>query len=335
MQIPDKVFTIHQRTVTGRATGGPGASKVAAAFDRASQGPASKAQGKFSRPTFLVGEEDKPEFVIATNPAYREDNIRYLHMAASALGVEFAAKGRKPAPARAGRPSAGVAAKNYAVPGRIRFGGVPEDTVQGAYDTSDSIFQKKLGWEHDKPVKDKTESTKAFYRRLRRWRARNPSRKSLAALRRERNDRQADLWSIKRFNSEINDLNTQIDTQRLAMENASKTRDPIKFDGAARQRQHLIAVILDRLRKARGLAGKYPQYGNTLEQQIAAAEGQGIDTAQDKIPPPDAPSPLTMDDARVAGGPGDPAMHRAIADSAAAGAGYQGSVDNSRLSTGL
>lgn len=43
--------------------------------------------GRFSRPTYLVGEENRPEFVIATNPRYRKANLQYLRMAAGALGV--------------------------------------------------------------------------------------------------------------------------------------------------------------------------------------------------------------------------------------------------------
>jgi hypothetical protein len=50
--------------------------------------------GMFDKPTFLVGEEHRPEFVIATNPAYRENNIRYLMQAADALGVPMYAKGK-------------------------------------------------------------------------------------------------------------------------------------------------------------------------------------------------------------------------------------------------
>ena len=34
--------------------------------------------GKYSSPTLLVGEEDRNEYVIATNPAYRKSNIGYL-----------------------------------------------------------------------------------------------------------------------------------------------------------------------------------------------------------------------------------------------------------------
>lgn len=43
---------------------------------------------KVTKPTYITGEESgHPEFVIATNPAYRTNNIRYLQMAADALGL--------------------------------------------------------------------------------------------------------------------------------------------------------------------------------------------------------------------------------------------------------
>lgn len=50
--------------------------------------------GKFNRPTLLAGDEDRSEFVIATNPAYRKSNLGHLQSAASALGVDVAAKGK-------------------------------------------------------------------------------------------------------------------------------------------------------------------------------------------------------------------------------------------------
>jgi len=43
--------------------------------------------GRYSRPSFLVGEENRPEYVIATNPAYRRENVQYLRQAATALNV--------------------------------------------------------------------------------------------------------------------------------------------------------------------------------------------------------------------------------------------------------
>ena len=54
---------------------------------KAGSRPVRKAMGRFNEPTLLVGEENIPEFVIATNPAYRSQNKRYLAAAAAALGM--------------------------------------------------------------------------------------------------------------------------------------------------------------------------------------------------------------------------------------------------------
>lgn len=45
-----------------------------------------RAGGRVARPTLLTGEENRPEFVIATNPRYRERNLGFLRAAARALG---------------------------------------------------------------------------------------------------------------------------------------------------------------------------------------------------------------------------------------------------------
>lgn len=61
--------------------------------------PRRRAMGAFGEPTLLVGEENRTEYVIATNPAYRTQNKRYLEAAASDLGmvvVEGARYGRAP-----------------------------------------------------------------------------------------------------------------------------------------------------------------------------------------------------------------------------------------------
>jgi hypothetical protein len=42
--------------------------------------------GKVNAPALLVGEENIPEYVIATNPAYRSDNVNYLREAAEEFG---------------------------------------------------------------------------------------------------------------------------------------------------------------------------------------------------------------------------------------------------------
>lgn len=104
------VRTIGQRIVElvtrrrGRADGGvvaPAEKRMPFVEDRALQrasasGPRQTRGGRYARPTLLVGEEDKPEFVISTNPRYRDRNVGFLRLAAQALGVETARRGRKP-----------------------------------------------------------------------------------------------------------------------------------------------------------------------------------------------------------------------------------------------
>lgn len=130
LQIPDKNFNItaHYRTAGNpagahgmRAEGGPvtpeekramretsEAERLAAApaeqtwaadvVARADAQPARQAVSqRVNRPTLLVGEEDRTEYVIATNPAYRSSNEFYLQQAANALGYQII-------PAAGGRP---------------------------------------------------------------------------------------------------------------------------------------------------------------------------------------------------------------------------------------
>lgn len=55
--------------------------------------------GVYKRPTLLVGEENRTEYVIASNPSYRADNEKYLAAAANEFGfslVRGAAKGAAP-----------------------------------------------------------------------------------------------------------------------------------------------------------------------------------------------------------------------------------------------
>jgi len=75
--------------------------------------------GKYNRPTLLVGEENRNEYVIATNPAYRGDNVVYLKEAADALGynVDEAAKGKKSAKKAPAKKGKGKAATGDSAPG--------------------------------------------------------------------------------------------------------------------------------------------------------------------------------------------------------------------------
>jgi hypothetical protein len=49
--------------------------------------------GSYRRPTILEGERQRTDYVIATNPAYRRQNLSYLRMAAHELGIPGFAEG--------------------------------------------------------------------------------------------------------------------------------------------------------------------------------------------------------------------------------------------------
>lgn len=100
-----KEVTIHERVVKDRATGGivfaaaSGFTKQTA-YGNASRRPTrdGRAGGRINEPTLLVGEENRTEYVIATNPAYRAQNQSYLSAAANDLGMRVvpAASGYSP-----------------------------------------------------------------------------------------------------------------------------------------------------------------------------------------------------------------------------------------------
>lgn len=71
----------------GHATGGPSTYSATTSVMNTLVRPGGRSQ-KIARPTMLTGEEGSkhPEYVIATNPAYRDSNARYLKEAADALG---------------------------------------------------------------------------------------------------------------------------------------------------------------------------------------------------------------------------------------------------------
>jgi hypothetical protein len=78
-QLTDDTVTVYVDKVPVKAAGGM--------IGTAKQEGSRTQGGRFAAPTFLVGEENRPEYVIATNPAYRRDNIQYWMEAGMALGI--------------------------------------------------------------------------------------------------------------------------------------------------------------------------------------------------------------------------------------------------------
>lgn len=84
--------------VVGAASGrdiGPAAQRRREDSATRANSPANSNGGTYARPTLLVGEENRREYVIATNPAYRQNNVGYLAAAADEFGyrLETAATG--------------------------------------------------------------------------------------------------------------------------------------------------------------------------------------------------------------------------------------------------
>lgn len=118
------------RTETISKVFGPGPNA------KAEGGIAQRTQGgMYNKPTLLVGEESRNEYVIATNPAYRDNNVQYLKEAANELGVNVdeAAKGKKgkikKAAAKGKASPEDPGFKALSVPGGFSAAGVPEGPV--------------------------------------------------------------------------------------------------------------------------------------------------------------------------------------------------------------
>lgn len=111
-QIHSTTATITVKTVHEESTlSTTGSGQVHGSTHRAEGGPYEPWEkttgGVYNKPTLLVGEENRTEYVIATNPAYREANAEYLRMAAREFGYNIieARKGKgKAAPTTAAQP---------------------------------------------------------------------------------------------------------------------------------------------------------------------------------------------------------------------------------------
>jgi hypothetical protein len=109
--------------------------------------PVSRTQtgGLFTKPTYLVGEENRPEFVIATNPAYRKQNEIYLAHAAREFGMNLTA-------AASGTMSADAKHKKHhaahgpviGLPAQDRIGGVGTADIDAAVQAAQTALDSKV-----------------------------------------------------------------------------------------------------------------------------------------------------------------------------------------------
>lgn len=150
--IHDVTFTIFGKHAGAtHAEGGvetPQTKSARRVVNRAQARGAKRTQGgRYDQPTFLVGEEDRSEYVIATNPEYRRSNIGYLAAAANELGymITPAARGRaaKKRPAQGQHPTHPTRAADPNTPGipgtrgALAGLGVPDPYTVGAVPVED------------------------------------------------------------------------------------------------------------------------------------------------------------------------------------------------------
>lgn len=88
-----KQVTLTPNDKTGGGPGGAEGGRFAEGGNVDMQVRKAAPGRKVNRPMFMVGEENRTEFVIATNPAYRQNNLQYWAEAGAALGIPGFARG--------------------------------------------------------------------------------------------------------------------------------------------------------------------------------------------------------------------------------------------------
>lgn len=305
-----KTFTVIKRVIGGgKATGGEVTHHdrmMGAAAADAAAAPSRQAgrSGSVTRPTLLTGEEaGRKEYVIATNPAYRATNVHYLAEAARDLGLNLvgpegfliaAAKGRRPrADTRHGRHVIQRHARHMPVPKATRFGAVPEDKLQTKTDHAESRYQGR---------KTQLDNAQADLRRAKSAKEREKAQhrvdhyaKGLDKLYRTWQVDLHDLNTLKAFNAKLSRWDTQQETERQKMDNASKTGNSGAYNTARSSRGKILHSYISALQRAIRLTHD-PDLKSDLQSKLATAQGDKIDTTQATFSTQEVAGPATLDD---------------------------------------
>lgn len=248
-----------------RATvkGGPGSAQGGSAqyFDNQVRGRKTQG-GRYAQPSFLVGEENRPEYVIATNPAYRKNNINYWMQAGQALGIPGFKKGFAIAPPPGNWHKAGYdKLKNFFIPWSINETEATARKQQRAFDT------KGTPKDYAGQIADVQRSIN-MYRRLQ-----NMLTKKIDAKRKLINDKKTGKDKRKQAKQDLNDLKQekQVDNRQI-------------INGLIQDKQDLLAeqttgaglgispAVTEALNLLSGNYGLGMQYGSNM---FAASAGIG------------------------------------------------------------
>lgn len=234
-------------------------------------GRPGKHGGKFSSPTYLVGEEHRPEYVIATNPAYRKANLTYLNLAARSLGQAVV-------PA-------------FAQGGAYQVGAVPVDKAESNYDRQRSEWEKARNRE-----KRLSERQKDYRKRNSDRDRKNDVPNSVvemagAELRRATREREKQERQMKRSKRLMKatkaahrhreGLEKEITRDQAEMDSARSRGAAGSFERWRDETLRDINHLLDKLRPAYRRAGG--QYKTELGTRIAELEAQRERTSRDSM----------------------------------------------------
>jgi chromosome segregation ATPase len=269
--------TVYVRTERkgGNATGGPLAGPGVGPVSSGSRPQDFYARGgKINRPTFVVGEEapTHPEYVIATNPAYRKQNVSYLRAAAASMGMAvvdgFYKKGGKLPPKK--KFKVGAIDENKFRPQYERSKGKVRSAEQRLKEAEKEENRAKGGKEKGK-ARDKVEKARA----------------RLQAAREEFKPVNRRWKALRKINKKINKTQSLIDLAQARMDEAEANNRPNKFQ---RNKDKKTAAITDLLkllkpawRKARGV------FKNELGIRIADLKRERGDTDADQFDYTNAP----------------------------------------------
>lgn len=239
------------------------------AANKARRRPMRRAMGKFREPTFLVGEENRSEYVIATNPAYRRQNQRYLAQAADDLGMMVvpAAAGFSPSEIAAAKQKAHKYNATHLHDHSWRyFAQKRRDELEAAArKREDNINRAEALGFADSPAsmskaeKSKRKRLKTLLRRERDYKTiKNPS----ATRRNHHNDDVNEIRSIRKWirdsvhimsvnaSSRYKVLNTELGTFDSRMSLAEKTGDTAAFTAAQKAQERNILELLRKDKRA-------------------------------------------------------------------------------------
>lgn len=217
---------------------------------------------------------------------------RALGLMLDMFGIKGYKRGRKPKK-KGGR---GRSARPLPIPDAVRFGAVPEDELNASRDKARESYQKRKERIRDLDVdireqrrkvggakgKEKSKA-RAKLRDLQDDRDRylkGPGRmSSLADLKRQFESLQRQATQLRRYNREIDRLNTMQETERAKMAVAAKRGDAGGWGTARRRRGDILEDLRDRYAKAVKLAKPGSNFQAELEGRLAGVESEIADVS--------------------------------------------------------